>query len=280
MKDIPIILIAAMNNLGYIGNDEGDLLIRCNRDLQSFKTLTKNSVLIMGRKTYESLPKKLPDRSVVVVSKSRDLKHPTGVTRNDFLQVGDPDNAINAAHRLAELQGKQAIVIAGGTEIYRHFMWEAEHFFLTRFDDDSIGGARFPTEAFDQMLHDNRLAQVDGSEFYDGNMKVHFESYDLTPCIETVIGDFVKLANGTYFRLSQLQTVVAQKDSVFLGGNGVGFHVGNDEMNLDHLLRELDNLFEQEAVMRPSPVRKVPEPALSQEEMEALRQPYSVTHSG
>lgn len=242
MKDTPILLIAAVNKLGFIGNEDGDLICKCSRDLQRFKELSKNGVLIMGRKTYESLPKALPDRSVVVVSTQRELKHPVGTNTNQILKVGDLNNALEAAHRVAKLYDRDKIVIAGGTAIYHRFLLDAEYVYMTHFEDETFGEARFPVDSLDKMIADERLAQSNEFSFYDGEMRVTFKDYELTNCVELVNGDLVRLRNGSRFLLSQLQSYVRTEDSVMIALKGFGFHVTEQDMNLDRLLKELDDL--------------------------------------
>ncbi len=247
MKDIPITMIAAVNNLGYIGNEEGDLIVKCGRDLQRFKELSKNGVLIMGRKTYESLPKALPTRSfVVVTSNARNIKHPEGTTPNQTLCVGDINNALEAAHRLAERQDKDKIVIAGGTSIFARFIYDAQTIYLTHFDDNELGDARFPMEMFNDITASERMVRSDSYAFYDGEMKVTFEDYQLTPAVESRVGDFIKLRNGLRFRVSSVSVVAPLEDSVMIVAGGAGFHVTDKEVHLDTLVRELDRIIEQE----------------------------------
>lgn len=259
MKDIPITLIAAVNNLGFIGNEEGDLLIKNNRDLQRFKELSKNGVLIMGRKTYESLPKALPTRSfVVVTSNARGIKHPEGITPNQTLCVGDINNALEAAHRLAERQGKEKIVIAGGTSIFARYMLDAQTIYLTHFDNNDLGGARFPMEIFDQITTSDRMVKSNEYTFYDGEMRVTFEDYQLTPAVESRVGDFIKLRNGLRFRASDISVIAPLEDSVMIVAGGAGFHINASEVHLDTLLKELDRIIEQQAFANVEKMEGVP----------------------
>jgi dihydrofolate reductase len=246
MTELPVLLIAGINNLGCIGNDEGDLLIKCQRDLQRFKELSMNGVLIMGRKTYESLPKALDNRSYVVISENNrkdQFKHPKGVVLEDVVRVGSIDNALAAAFDLAEAHGRDRIVIAGGTAIFDHFMYDADRLHLTRFDNDDVSLTRFPLEKFEAMLSDKRIMATSGYEFYDGEMKVTFTEYALSPCVEAVIGGFVKLRNGVRFRKSSVTTYMLTDECVVVAQDGFAFKVYPEDMNLSQLLSELDVIF-------------------------------------
>jgi dihydrofolate reductase len=249
MTDLPVLLIAGINNLGCIGNDEGDLLIKCQRDLQRFKELSMNGVLILGRKTYESLPRALENRSYVVISENtrkNNLKHPKSVASEDVVRVRSIDSALNAAFELAEARGRDCIVIAGGSAIFDHFMYDADRLHITRFDNDDVSLTRFPLEKFEVMLSEKRIIKTRDYEFYDGEMKVTFTDYALSPCVEAAIGgDFVKLRNGVRFRLSSVTTYMLTDDCVVIAQDGFAFKVHPEDMNLSQLLSELDELIGQ-----------------------------------
>lgn len=244
MKDIPIIMIAAMNKLGYIGNEDGDLICNSRYDLQHFRERSDNGVLIMGRKTYESLPKALPNRTCVVVSSAFNLEHPEGTQRSQVLQVGKIENALEAARRVAERKGHDKIVIAGGTNIFAHFLYEIEELYLTRFEDETVGGARFPDELLEKMIASERLVSVGEKTVYDGELGVTFQQYEAPSPVEWVRGDFVKLCNGIRFRLSEVSTIIPTPESVLICSGGTGVEVREDDAHQDHLLKELDRLIE------------------------------------
>ena len=251
MKDLPVILVAAMNRMGYIGNEDGDLIHKNSRDLQRFKDLSINGVLIMGRKTYESLPKALPSRSFVVVSERMnraDIKHPAGCDSSTTLFIGDIGRAMEAAHRIAEAKGHDKIVIAGGASVFAHFLPQVEYLHLTHFDSEELGDAMFPIEQVESMIADERFVQTNHYEFYDGEMKVRFKDYELAPCIESRFGDFVKLANGVRFRLSQLQSYFEAEDHILIAQTGFAVNIMDSEMNLGQLMKELDELVHNEPI--------------------------------
>lgn len=105
MKPEIIFVIARAEN-GVIGRD-GDLPWRIPEDLKRFKALTIGAPMIMGRKTFESLPKPLPGRRHIVL------------TRGDWLADG-----AEVAHTLEEavaLADGPRVSIVGGAEIFRLF---------------------------------------------------------------------------------------------------------------------------------------------------------------
>jgi dihydrofolate reductase len=99
-----IIFVYACDLKGAIGKD-GDLPWKQSTDLQHFKRVTLGGTIVMGRKTWESLPGKLPGRRSIVMSRSQ----------RDDVEVMSYDEV-----RL--LSQEQDVYIIGGGEIYRLFI--------------------------------------------------------------------------------------------------------------------------------------------------------------
>lgn len=115
-NDVKIIVAAGQD--GAIGLN-GNLIWRIPEDLKRFKALTSGNVVIMGRKTWESLPKKpLPGRRNIVLSQKKGYEAPGAEV------VDSPQEALKLS------QGKQAFII-GGAEIYNLFMPLASEIYLT-----------------------------------------------------------------------------------------------------------------------------------------------------
>ena len=122
-----IILIAAMNNKRTIGLD-GSMPWHNPEDLKHFRKTTLNNKLIMGRKTYEGLPKKLDKRDIYVVSRNLDL----------------PNTIHNLQDYLENVDASDSIYVAGGGEIYRESMKYADKILLSIIEDDTLGDTFFP----------------------------------------------------------------------------------------------------------------------------------------
>lgn len=124
-----IVMIYARAANGAIGND-GDLPWRLPADLRRFKALTINKPMIMGRKTFESLPGLLPGRRHIVLSR-RDDAFAEGVERagsvKDALVLASADN------------DSGEIAIIGGAAIYDVFMPIAHRIELTQIHADFPG---------------------------------------------------------------------------------------------------------------------------------------------
>ena len=102
MLDISLIVAKAQNDA--IGKDN-DLLWRIRDDLKRFKKLTSHHVVIHGRKSYESIGKPLPNRSNIVITRSKSYQAPGAFVCHTF------DEAINLAKKL-EHHGE--IFVIGG----------------------------------------------------------------------------------------------------------------------------------------------------------------------
>jgi dihydrofolate reductase len=128
-----IALIAAVAANGVIGADNR-LPWRLPEDLERFRALTMGHAVIMGRKTWESLPEKfrpLPGRQNIVV------------TRNAGYQAAGATVVAALADAVAAARGSEAFVI-GGAELYKAALPMADRLELTEIDADYEGDTWFP----------------------------------------------------------------------------------------------------------------------------------------
>ena len=125
---VQITAILATNKKKLLGLTNGKLAWTCKEDMEFFKNTTMGHVLIMGRKTLESLPnKKLPGRTIVAVSGT--LLEPQ--ESEDVVWARNPVEALARAKALATAKGCD-IFIAGGAQIYHAFWRQCHRFLLTR----------------------------------------------------------------------------------------------------------------------------------------------------
>ncbi|QDO92886.1 dihydrofolate reductase [Formosa sediminum] len=129
-QNITLIVAASENNA--IGKDN-QLIWHLKDDLQRFKSLTSGHCIIMGRKTFESFPKPLPNRTHIVITTQQNYKVPHGV-----IVVHNIDDALDAA-----LEDKTPFVIGGG-EIYKQALPFANKIELTRVHDTFEADTHFP----------------------------------------------------------------------------------------------------------------------------------------
>ncbi len=133
---ISIIVAFAENNV--IGKDNS-LIWHISDDLKRFKRLTSGHSIIMGRKTYESLPfKPLPKRKNIVISSQKDLKFEGVIVVNNYEDA------------LKECASEDEIFICGGASIYKHFIDIADKMYITKVYERFEGDTFFPQIDFDK----------------------------------------------------------------------------------------------------------------------------------
>lgn len=152
-------LIAAVGKNWAIGN-KNQLLWKCPGDLTFFKNYTMGSILIMGRKTWDSLPKKpLPGRVNIVISSNPNLT-------TDAIVARDPADAMRIArHIQASLDINIAVI--GGQQIYEAFADQATDLVLSVVEDSPEADAFFP-----QVPGRWCVAAIFGTFFTDCGKKV------------------------------------------------------------------------------------------------------------
>ena len=131
--------IAAMAKNRVIGVD-GKLPWDLPEDLKYFKDKTKNHIIVMGRKTFESLPKPLPHRLHVVITRQQDYKAPEGVhVFNDIEKAFD-----FCKDKTQSKQWDEEVFIIGGGEIYKKTLPQTDLLYLTEIDQEFTGDATYP----------------------------------------------------------------------------------------------------------------------------------------
>ncbi len=125
-----ISLIAAMDNNNVIGY-ENDMPWNLPNDLKHFKEVTSHHTVIMGRKTYQSIGRPLPNRKNVILSRS-------GFQTDDDVEV---ISSIEEIQKRAETE--EVFVIGGGT-IYEQVLPYADRLYITRIDAEFKGDTYFP----------------------------------------------------------------------------------------------------------------------------------------
>lgn len=150
------IIIAAVAKNGVIGKD-GDIPWHIPEDLQHFKEKTTGNTVVMGRKTFESLPdsfKPLPDRQNIVL------------TRSDF----DPENeSVVIANSLDEAWEKsenEKVFIMGGAGVYEQTLGEADKISLTEIDEEYEGDTFFP-EFDEEKWREVKRDEREGFDFVE-----------------------------------------------------------------------------------------------------------------
>ncbi|MGY1488345.1 dihydrofolate reductase [Methylobacillus pratensis] len=129
MANLSLIVAVARNRVIGLNNT---LPWHLPEDLKRFRALTTGHHIIMGRKTYESLNRLLPDRTTVIVTRNQDYQVPGAVIANSLEQ------AIDLA-----ANDDEAFLI-GGAELYQTGLKLADRLYITEIDAEFAGDAFLP----------------------------------------------------------------------------------------------------------------------------------------
>ena len=124
-------LIAAVARNGVIGIDNR-LPWRLSEDLKRFRALTTGHTVVMGRRTWESLNRALPERQNIVV------------TRNPGYRAEGAQTAPSLADALAHATRPAPVFCIGGSSLYRDALPLADTLYITEIDRPFAGDATFP----------------------------------------------------------------------------------------------------------------------------------------
>ncbi len=159
---LSIIVAKAKNNI--IGKNN-QIIWNLPEDLKHFRELTTGHTIIMGRKTYESLGKPLPDRKHIIFSQNPDFR-----VHEENVQV---------VHSLLEIQdlieGKEEAFVIGGAMIYNFLMPYVKKMYVTEIAKDFEGDAFFPT--IDHEIW-KETSRVHGIKNEQNNLDYDFVEYE------------------------------------------------------------------------------------------------------
>mgnify|MGYP003403690478 CR=1 FL=1 len=150
-----ITIIAAAGEDNSLGKDN-NLIWHLPDDFKRFKELTSGNYILMGRKTFETFPKPLPNRKHLII------------TRQENYQV--PENCFvfnNIKSCLEVLSPSDNIWIIGGGEIYKQFMGIADRIELTRIHSEFEADTFFPEIEDEWQLISEEYHSVDDKHKYD-----------------------------------------------------------------------------------------------------------------
>ena len=160
MENRELTIIAAVSINNVIGNNN-KLIWKLSNDLKRFKNLTTNHSVIMGRKTFESLPNPLPDRNNIVITRDTNYSKPN-------IQVcSSIEDAINLTKT-----DTQPFIIGGG-EIYSQTINIVDKIELTRVHEEFDGDAYFPEIPLD-------IFELINEENYNRDLENEFDYSYLT----------------------------------------------------------------------------------------------------
>ncbi len=136
MKKISIIVAIASN---YAIGKDNDLLWHISKDLIRFKDITKGHYIVMGKRTYYSLPKRpLPNRTSLIITDVADE------VIDNCLMAYSIDDAVN------KMDNENENFVIGGGSIYNQFMPIADKLYITRVHKDFEADTFFPEISLDE----------------------------------------------------------------------------------------------------------------------------------
>ncbi len=149
--------IVAMAEDRVIGKDN-QLLWRLPADLKHFKTITSGHPVLMGRKTYESIGRPLPDRTNIILTRDTRFSAP------DCIIVNSAETAISMAIEIDQ----DEVFIIGGAEIYSQLLPQTQRLYLTLVEHAFKGDTYFPILIADEWREVSREKhQKDDKNPYD-----------------------------------------------------------------------------------------------------------------
>lgn len=159
---LSIIVAVAQNNI--IGGDN-KLLWHLSEDLKRFKQITMNHPIIMGRKTFESLPNILPGRDHIILTRDENYKV-------DSERVTVINNIEEILDKYSN--SKEEVFVIGGGEIYNLLYPYCKKLYLTKVKDKFKGDTYFPEIDY----NDWEIIYSSGEKINNSN-KLAFEFIDL-----------------------------------------------------------------------------------------------------
>jgi len=157
-------LICAISKNNVIGN-ENKLPWSIPEDLKRFKELTSNNWIVMGRKTFDSIGRPLPNRTNIVLSENKSLKIDSAEVFNS------PKKVIEYYKNNSD---QKDLFIIGGTYIYELFLEYCEYLFITHVDKKYSGDAFFPKidwNEWELISEESRFDDDEKVNFYFRNFK-------------------------------------------------------------------------------------------------------------
>jgi dihydrofolate reductase len=141
--------IVARSHPGHLIGCDNKLPWHLRSDLVRFRAITLGHVLIMGRKTYDSIGRVLPGRTNIVLSRKPSERENTmwGLHKTALLWAPDRENSLFLADLVSIARGKKDFFVIGGAEIFERFSDLFNKIYLTEvIGDDIIGDAKFEFE--------------------------------------------------------------------------------------------------------------------------------------
>ena len=146
--------IVAVSENGVIGR-KNELPWKLSADLRRFKQLTTGHAIIMGRKTFDSIGRPLPNRTSIVMTRDLGYESPGVVVVHSFDQA------------VAACQDQQEAFVIGGEAVFREALPQARRLYLTRVHKNVEGDAYFPEAELAgwKLLQQERHSEDDKNDY-------------------------------------------------------------------------------------------------------------------
>lgn len=155
-------MVWAEDEKGCIGDGEGMPWDRLPADLAWFRKHTLGKTILMGRKTYETLPGPLTRRHNIILTRQEDYPKPACAT-----VAHTPEDALRLAFEAQE------VVIIGGAEIYALYLDKVTKVYRTTVHGTFEGSVKFPSTL-------NRIKEIDFRSHHERRMADQANPWDLT----------------------------------------------------------------------------------------------------
>lgn len=157
-------IIVALGKNNVIGKNNS-IPWHIPEDLKRFKELTMGKKIIMGRKTFQSLPFILPDRKHLILSTDKNFK----VIHNDVEIFNNLDEVIDKFK-----DSEEEVFIIGGGEIYKKTIGVVEKFYITEIHEEFHGDSFFPNIDFSKYRIIN-----ESPTYTSGELTYNFIDYSI-----------------------------------------------------------------------------------------------------
>lgn len=160
-----ISIIAAIGKNNELGK-KGELIWSIPKDLKYFRERTKDSIIVMGKKTFNSLPKILPGRKHIILSRTAEFNKEIN---NEIIVVNNKNEIIELCNKISK---DKEIFIIGGASLYEMFIEIADKLYITHIEEsDKDADVYFP-EIIEEKWEKIVLANDE-----DNNIKFSFVEY-------------------------------------------------------------------------------------------------------
>lgn len=161
MSTEPKLSLIVAKSLNNVIGVEGDLPWRLSSDLKFFKKTTLGKPVLMGRKTWESLPFPLPGRANLVLSRNPDFTAKGAEVFHDLKAM------VGAGFEIAGETGVEEIMLIGGATLYAKLLRHCDRLYITDVDAMLEGDAHFPAISASDwaLVSESRPEQTDKDDY-------------------------------------------------------------------------------------------------------------------